>query len=683
MTGPVKTDQIFIKKLTDIVLANLGNEKFGVMELAREMEMSHYRLSRKLFLAKGEKASQFIREIRLAEALKQLTSEDITASEVSFKVGFSSPAYFNKCFHEYFGYPPGKVIKLEPAEDKLKETVAYTSIDGIEKTGKRQYIYSLPVIIISVLILGVVSFRVYSKIHKTDSTDKLLSSDGRISVAIMPFLNMTRDSVFDIWQDGIQQNLISWLSNFEELKVKQVETITSLLKMEGVTDYASISPRIAGVVSKKLDAAIFIYGSIQKAGPDIRLDAQITGTRTGEVLRSFEIEVPDKDETIIDITDSLRREIADYLQISELITGNPELNSYQRVTAKSPEALKYYLYGYRAYYKADWETAKNWFLKALTIDSNYVDAMSRAYQSYSHLGLMEQALPWLIKLYNKADRMPVTEQLYTKYLYADMFEPIEVRIKYLRQLQEIDDQGNYHYLIGAMYVRSKQFEKAVPEYEKYLEISRKRGKEFLKDNWVYPALGEVYHLTGRYRKEKKLYKEAWKVNDDHKSVSFSWIIRDCGSLALTEGDTAAANKYIKEFISVMKENSCSEADILEGLGNMYWLAEKWDKGEEYYRKALSLEPENPARMNHLANLLIDKNRDLDEAAELMDKALKLAPSKYDYYNYSDTKGWGLYKQGKYREALEVLQKTLEEAPFRLFSMKSHFEEAKKAAMGLM
>ncbi|HBC79397.1 MAG TPA: hypothetical protein DCZ51_12245 [Bacteroidales bacterium] len=683
MQEPLSPDQILIRKLTEIVLANLGNEKFGVMELACEMKMSHYRLSRKLFLAKGEKVSQFIREIRLTEALKLLTSKDITASEASFKVGFSSPAYFNKCFHEYFGYPPGKVKKVEPDDNKLNETAAVNLKEELKITGNRKYTYSFPILIISVLILGAVSFLVYNKIHKSGQPDKLLSSEGRISVAIMPFLNMTRDSVFDIWQDGIQQNLISWLSNIEELKVRQVETITTLLKIEGVTDYASISPKIAGVVSKKLDAAIFIYGSIQKAGPDIRLNAHITGTQTGVVLRSFEIEAPYKDETIIDFTDSLRRRIADYLQISELITGNPELNSYQRITAKSPEALKFYLYGYRAYYKADWETAKNWFLKALTIDSNYVDAMSRVYQSYSHLGLMEQALPWLIKLYNKADNMPVIDQLYTKYLYAGIFEPTEVRIKYLRHLQDIDDKGNYHYMIGAMYVRSKQFEKAVPEHEKYLEISRKRGKEFLKDNWVYPALGEVYHLTGRYRKEKKLYKEAWKVNDDHKSVYFSWIIRDCGSLALTEGDTAAANKYIKEFISVRKENSYSEADILEGLGDMYWLAEKWDKGEEYYRKALSLEPENPARMNYLANLLIDKNRDLDEVAELMDKAMKLAPSIYDYYNYSDTRGWGLYKQGKYQEALEVLQKTLDEAPFKLFSIKSHLEEAKKAAMEMI
>jgi hypothetical protein len=58
--------------------------------------------------------------------------------------------------------------------------------------------------------------------------------------------------------------------------------------------------------------------------------------------------------------------------------------------------------------------------------------------------------------------------------------------------------------------------------------------------------------------------------------------------------------------------------------------------------------------------------------------MELAQNRVDYFNYSDTKGWGLYKQGSYQEALEVLQKTLDEAPYKLYSIKSHLEEVKKA-----
>jgi Tfp pilus assembly protein PilF len=79
-----------------------------------------------------------------------------------------------------------------------------------------------------------------------------------------------------------------------------------------------------------------------------------------------------------------------------------------------------------------------------------------------------------------------------------------------------------------------------------------------------------------------------------------------------------------------------------------------DKAEEYYRQALSLEPENPARMNNLAFFLIDKDRNIKGGMELVDKTLSLSP---DYYEYLDTKGWGLYKQKKYKEALAILQRS--------------------------
>ena len=79
-----------------------------------------------------------------------------------------------------------------------------------------------------------------------------------------------------------------------------------------------------------------------------------------------------------------------------------------------------------------------------------------------------------------------------------------------------------------------------------------------------------------------------------------------------------------------------------------------ERADKYYRKALSLEPESAIYLNNLAYFLIDKDRDVNEGMELVDKALKLRP---EYYIYLHTKGWGLYKLGKYQEALEILQKS--------------------------
>ena len=43
-----------------------------------------------------------------------------------------------------------------------------------------------------------------------------------------------------------------------------------------------------------------------------------------------------------------------------------------------------------------------------------------------------------------------------------------------------------------------------------------------------------------------------------------------------------------------------------------------------------------------------------------------------------TKGWGLYKQGKYKEALEVLEKSWDLKPFYDHAIYLHIEEVKKA-----
>src|SRR6187455_2787851 len=112
-------DEVFLKKITEAVLNNLENEQFGVTELSEAVAISRFQLHRKLKLLKGKSVSQFIRELRLSEAMKMLRADAGTTSEIGYRVGFTSPSYFNKCFHDFYGYSPGEVKKrnmdLQPA----------------------------------------------------------------------------------------------------------------------------------------------------------------------------------------------------------------------------------------------------------------------------------------------------------------------------------------------------------------------------------------------------------------------------------------------------------------------------------------------------------------------------------------------------------------------------------------
>jgi tetratricopeptide (TPR) repeat protein len=512
---------------------------------------------------------------------------------------------------------------------------------GISRKSKVNPILLLSGILVAAAIIA------YPKIFKRDKLESLRSSDGRISVAIMPFQNMTNDTIWDVWQDGIQDNLITSLSNSGELKVRQSESINGLLLSKGLTNYASITPSIAGSISQKLDANVFISGSINQAGPVIRINAQLIDSRTEEVFKSFQMDgTADK---ILQILDSLTVEVKNFLIISNLKKGKSPDDFQLVANTSSPEAYSLFLLGNKAYRNADFYTAYKMYLQALAIDTNFIEAALKLSVGYYNEYFFDEAKKWCLMAYKKRDQMPLQLKISTNRIYAILFEDYYEELKYLRQLQELDDllPGTY-YSLGYAYANLLQFEKAIPEYKKALEIYDKLG---IKPAWVfnYTGLGEAYHKTGQYKKEKKLYKKAEKDFPDNYILEYEKCL-----LAEVEGDSVNAYKFAERAMRLAKESSWTDANIAAQMAFGYYDVGKKDKAEEYYRKALSLEPGKTERINDLAFLLIDSDRNIDEGLELVNKALELNPENYLLL---DTKGWGLYKQGKYDEAYEIIQKS--------------------------
>lgn len=547
------------------------------------------------------------------------------------------------------GFPVAVIFSwiFDITPDGIKKT---ESVEAVKKRKSqavaiRRGIKPSDIIIASLIII--VAILAYPKIFERDTIEKLRSSGERISVAVMPFQNKTNDTYWDVWQDGIQDMLITSLSNSGELKVRQAESILSLIQSGEHTNYASITPSVARAISKKLDAHVFIYGGINQVGSTIRINAKLIDSNSDEVFRSFQVDgTADK---ILWILDSLAFEVKNFLIISNLKKGvSPD--DYQLIaTTNSPEAYSLFLLGNKAYRDADYFASYKIYLQALAVDSNFFEAALKLSVAYFNEYLYDEAKRWCLMAYDKRDQMPLQLKIITNRVYAILFEsPIE-EIKYLRQLQELDDLvPSYFYSSGYAYSRMLQFEKAIPEYEKALEIYDKSG---IKPSWVfnYVQLGEAYNKTGQYKKENKLYKKAEKDFPDNLVLNYQKCL-----LATVEGDTVNANKYLEKGMRIAKENLWTDADIAAQIAFGLSDIGKNDKSEKYYRKALSLEPDKLGRMNDLAYLLIDSQRNITEGIDLVDKALELKP---DNYLFLHTKGWGLYRQGKYREALNMLQKS--------------------------
>jgi len=562
--------------------------------------------------------------------------------------------------------------QLKEPSKEVREDERKIDLERPAKAGKRKLLSTVTI----VALLIIVAIFVYPKIFKRDTLEILRSSGERISVAVMPFQNMTNDTIWDIWQDGIKDELISSLSNNpEELKVRQTEAINGLIKSKGLTNYASISPSLASFLSKKLDANILVFGSIKQAGPLIRLNAQLTDSKTDEVFKSFQVEAPCNEEIIFTSIDSLSWMIKNFLILSRLKKEvTPDLQ--RSPSTNSPEAYRYFIYGQNAFYKRDYSAAVALYSQAMAIDSNFLYPASMLSFAYNNQDLFDDAKKWCLRVYERKEKMSLIQKAHINWMYASYFETPYEQIKYLKQELELDNQMPAHfYELGWIYINLYQYDNAISAFKKALEIYKKWDS---KPMWIfnYTLLGCAYHKTGQYRKERKVYRKAEQDFPDDPILFYSQII-----LSLTEGDTDGANKFIEKYISARRGNSASEASITTDLAAIYFEAGMLDNSEKYYRQALSLEPENPVRMNNLAYFLIDNDRNPSEGIEIVNEGLELNPGDF---NYLHTKGWGLYKQGKYNEALEILQKSWDirrEKAIYNHEAFLHLEAAKKAVAG--
>ena len=103
-------DKTFLNKVLKVINEHLSEEDFSIELLSKESAMSKEQIYKKLKALTGKSPSLFLRSIRLTRAKKMIKENKNTISEISYLVGFSSPAYFTKCFKEEFGNSPSDLL---------------------------------------------------------------------------------------------------------------------------------------------------------------------------------------------------------------------------------------------------------------------------------------------------------------------------------------------------------------------------------------------------------------------------------------------------------------------------------------------------------------------------------------------------------------------------------------------
>ncbi|HBF22147.1 MAG TPA: hypothetical protein DDW81_18750 [Cryomorphaceae bacterium] len=107
--GGNPADLAFMEKINGCIEKYMDDNQFGVGTLAENMGMSSVHLNRKLNALTGYSSGKYIQQTRLRRALNLLENTRMNVSEVALETGFSSTAYFVKCFREHYGKTPGSI----------------------------------------------------------------------------------------------------------------------------------------------------------------------------------------------------------------------------------------------------------------------------------------------------------------------------------------------------------------------------------------------------------------------------------------------------------------------------------------------------------------------------------------------------------------------------------------------
>lgn len=102
-------DRTFLEKLNSVIEKQMENPEFGITEFSQEMNLGRTTLFQKIKGITGQTPNDFIVTFKMKKASYLLLNHpELNISDITYRLGFSTPKYFSKCFKEQFGMTPSE-----------------------------------------------------------------------------------------------------------------------------------------------------------------------------------------------------------------------------------------------------------------------------------------------------------------------------------------------------------------------------------------------------------------------------------------------------------------------------------------------------------------------------------------------------------------------------------------------
>lgn len=190
--------------------------------------------------------------------------------------------------------------------------------------------------------------------------------DSTLSIAVLPFVNMSGDAEQQYFADGITEDIITDLSDVDALSIA-AKSASQMYRG------APVSPV---QISKELGVRYILEGSVRKAGDSVRISAQLMDARTN--LQIWAERYDRQLENIFQLQSEISQAIVGALEI-KLVTA-PQ-NVTEKRTTTNVDAYQHYLRGQvllKDHSKDELEAAFESFKQAFALDPKYALAYVNA-----------------------------------------------------------------------------------------------------------------------------------------------------------------------------------------------------------------------------------------------------------------------------------------------------------------
>lgn len=546
----------FIHRVNETVEANLHEEHFGPEELAAKMGMSYSSLHRRIKEIFQKNISQFIREKRLEKAKEILQNENLSVSEIAYKVGFGSPTYFNKCFHEYVGLSPGEYKKsLEIKADEVsKSKKTFHKIFFI--TGVLAVIFSLVYYLISGKISGQKSEFPFEK-----------------SIAVLP-VKYIGPPAYQYQAEGCMEEILDKLMKLEDLRV---------ISRTSVEKYRETSKSIKEI-GKELQVSALLESTFQKTEEGLILFLKLYQTENEELIWQKKFQENPANTSVFQ--NEAAQLVAGELHVRLSPTEKQFLEKMNETNVEAHDFFRqgrnqFFIYQLDNTRKEALDQAAIFFEKALAIDSAHAPsyaALATVYweKNYNTNYFEANFLDSAFYLAQRAlDCNKQSEEAY--FIRGKYYYEMNDNRKALADIQNaLEINPNFweaYSVLSRIYTwRQPDFIKAIQNGQKAISLNQGPGLAEL-----YSQLGFAFASAGFKEEAKMHFKNAFDLSNTGDSSSYYLAV---GTIEQYFRDYIKAEKYLGQALSCDSGN----VNLLRRLGGNYNLLKNYEKSLYYYKK---------------------------------------------------------------------------------------------------